>query len=105
MTRYALELLEPPETLRFADVILPILKNDSLLPYEKVTALMDLPGVNGVFENLRLYDQVFRLNRGPNRIQLNKLWELLCHEILTRLRSGEVDLDPLGPHCSDAEMA
>lgn len=105
MTKDALALLEPPENVRFADAILPILKDDSLSPYEKINALMDLPGVCGVFENLRLYDQVFRLNRGPNRIQLNKLWELLCHEILTRLRSGEVDLDPLGPHCSDAEMA
>jgi len=66
---------------------------------------MDLPGVCGVVENLRLYDQVFRLNRGPNRVQLNKLWELLCHEMLTRLRSGEVDLEPLPPNCCDTEIA
>jgi hypothetical protein len=91
--------------VRFADAILPILKNDSLVPYEKIVALMDLPGVCGVFENLRLYDQVFRLNRGPNRVQLNKLWDLLCHEMLTRLRSGEVDLDPVGPHCCDEIIA
>merc|ERR1711904_330718 len=77
--------------------ILPILKDDALLPYEKVTALMDLPGVCGVFQNLRLHDQAFRMNRGPNKVQLNKLWDLLCCQILNRLRSGEVDLEPLGP--------
>merc|ERR1712224_187926 len=105
MTKEALELLQPPEAVRFADVILPILKNDTMIPYEKVTALMDLPGVCGVFQNLRLHDQVFRMNRGPNKVQLNKLWDLLCCEILKRLRSGEVDLEPLGPHCSDAHAA
>jgi ankyrin repeat protein len=105
MTADALKLLEPPEPVRFADAILPILKNDSLQPYEKVAALMNLPGVCGVFENLRLYDQAFRMNRGPNRVQLSKLWELLFHDLLTRLRSGEVDLEPLRPHCSDAETA
>merc|ERR1711977_522871 len=104
MTKGALELLEPPENVRFTDAILPILKNDELLPYEKVTALMDLPGVCGVFQNLRLHDQVFRMNRGPNKVQLNKLWDLLCCQILNRLRSGEVDLEPLGPHCCDADF-
>jgi len=104
MTQGALELLQPPHCVRFKEVILPILKNESLLPYEKVTALMYLPGVNGVFENLRLYDQFFRLNRGPNKVQLNKFWELLCKELLTRLRSGEVDLEPAGAHSIDSEM-
>lgn len=104
MTQDALELLQPPDCVRFKEVILPILKNQSLLPYEKVNALMDLPGVFGEFENLRLYDQVFRLNRGPNKVQLKKLWDLLCHELLMRLRSGEVDLEPAAPHCSDIEM-
>jgi len=100
-----LELLQPPNCVRFKEVILPILKNDSLLPYEKICALMDLPGVYGVFENLRLYDQVFRLNRGPNKVQLNKLWELIGKEMLTRLRSGEVDVEPVDSHCSETVKA
>jgi len=103
MTADALRVLQPPDCVRFKEVILPILKNQSLLPYEKVNALMDLPGVYGIFENLRLYDQVFRLSRGPNKVQLNKLWDLLCHEMVMRLRSGEVDLEPIGSHCSDIE--
>merc|ERR1719160_1027981 len=102
MTADALRVLQPPDCVRFKEVILPILKNRSLLPYEKVSALMDLSGVYGVFENLRLYDQVFRLNRGPNKIQLKKLWELLCHELLMRLRSGEVDSEPVGPNSTGA---
>jgi len=105
LTGDAIELLQPPENVRFTEAILPILKNDALLPYEKLTALMDLPGVCGVLENLRLHDQLFRMNRGPNRVQLNKLWDLLCCEMMKRLRSGEVDLEPLGPHCSNAQAA
>jgi ankyrin repeat protein len=104
LTQDALELLQPPDCVRFKEVILPILRNDSLLPYEKLCALMDLPGVYGMFENLRLYDQVFRLNRGPNKVVLNKLWELLGREMLMRLRSEEVDLEPFGSHSSDAEV-
>jgi ankyrin repeat protein len=105
LTQEAMRLLQPPECVRFADVILPILKDDALLPYEKVTALMDLPGVYGVVQNLRLHDQLFRMLRGPNKVQVNKLWDLLCCEILKRLRSENVDLEPLGPRCHDAAAA
>lgn len=103
LSQDALEALEPPKCVRFKEVILPILKNQSLSPYEKVSALMDLPGVYGVFENLRLYDQAFRLNRGPNKVQLSKLWELLCEELVMHLRTGDADVEVVDPRCNDTE--
>eukprot|EP00746_Dinoflagellata_sp_MGD_P162735 gnl/MRDRNA2_/MRDRNA2_90429_c0_seq1.p1 gnl/MRDRNA2_/MRDRNA2_90429_c0~~gnl/MRDRNA2_/MRDRNA2_90429_c0_seq1.p1 ORF type:complete len:491 (-),score=64.34 gnl/MRDRNA2_/MRDRNA2_90429_c0_seq1:224-1606(-) len=105
LSQDALEVLEPPGCVRFKEVILPILKNKTLSPYDKVSALMDLPGVYGVFENLRLYDQVFRLNRGPNKVQLSKLWELLCKELITHLHAEDIEIEPGGAQCHDIEAA
>lgn len=105
LSKEAIEVLQPPESVNFAKKLLPILKDPSLTPYAKVDELLNLPGVCGQFANLRLYDQVFSRMRGPNKIQLGKFWELLCSEMLQRLRSEKADLDTNRPCTREREKS
>lgn len=104
LPKEVLELIRPKERVNFAHCLLPILKDDSLSTFDKVDALMNLPGVMGQFKGLRVYDQVFHARRGPNKVQTGKLWELLCKELMRRLLSGDVDM-ALGPHLDAAAQA
>lgn len=96
--------LAPPESVNFAKTILPILKDENLTPYERLDSMLRLPaGGNHKLCHLRIYDQVFHPKRGPNKIQLGKIWELMGKEMLKRVLSGECDLDPPGPHLDEKE--
>eukprot|EP00927_Polykrikos_kofoidii_P073579 TRINITY_DN69608_c0_g1_i1.p1 TRINITY_DN69608_c0_g1~~TRINITY_DN69608_c0_g1_i1.p1 ORF type:complete len:1145 (+),score=180.32 TRINITY_DN69608_c0_g1_i1:37-3471(+) len=90
LSHSAKDALEPPEAVNFTRHIIPILKKGQV-PTDKLQEVLDLPGVNGKVENLRLYDQVFELRRGPQSGRLGKLWELLCKDMLQRMWSGLVD--------------
>jgi ankyrin repeat protein len=98
----ATKLLEVSEKVAFGKHVAPILHKDDLNIHEKLQALLTLPGVQYNYNNLRLYEQFFPSTAGPSKMRLHICWECLALPLLRRLRSGETDLDPPGPHLSDS---
>jgi len=89
----SVRLLEPSDSISFSKKVIPIV-NSGLRPYEKLENLLDLPGVSCNVANLRLHEQFFSPNHGPNRVRLMKMWEGLARDLVLRLRSGKTDLEP-----------
>lgn len=96
LSREAVKALSVPDGIKFVETVLPILKNEAMSPYQKVEALLDLPGVAGLPSNLRLRDQLFSMRRGPTKVLLTKLWEVLGRELLPRLRNEKTELNDSG---------
>lgn len=98
----AREMLEVPEVVSFGKRMAPILNDTSLTVYEKLQALLELPGVQYKPTFLRLHEQFFPTIGGPSKVRLQKFWTELIAPLMRRFRSGETDLEPPGPHMSDA---
>eukprot|EP00418_Pyrodinium_bahamense_P066468 CAMPEP_0179082604 /NCGR_PEP_ID=MMETSP0796-20121207/37254_1 /TAXON_ID=73915 /ORGANISM="Pyrodinium bahamense, Strain pbaha01" /LENGTH=849 /DNA_ID=CAMNT_0020779997 /DNA_START=36 /DNA_END=2585 /DNA_ORIENTATION=+ len=98
------KVLAPPEEVDFAKKILPVLKDEDLTTYEKLVALLELPGVCQNARNLRLHDQFFDPRLGPNKVRLRKFWELLASPLVRRMQSGECDLSPPRPSMVEEEI-
>jgi ankyrin repeat protein len=94
LSEKATRAIMPPEHVDWSKKILPILKDESLLPNHKLEKLFDLVRGSGGFDGLHLYDQLFDSRRGPNGTRLNQLYNNLCREMISRLRSGVVDASP-----------
>jgi len=88
----ASKALQPGEGLNFTRAILPILRDESLTPDQKLEQMLHLPGAFKSFENLRLRDQLFNTRKGPNKVLLSKLWESLGRVMLQRLHTEETDI-------------
>jgi len=100
LSEKTLKTLEPPEAIAYSKAILPILKDEMTL-YDKLQTLLGLPGVNQNLRNLRLHEQFFDPNRGPNTIRIQKMWECLALPMIRRLRNGETDSDEPDPRLDD----
>lgn len=98
----AVKLLEVPETVAFGKRMAPILNDDGMAAYDKLQALLELPGVQYNPGNLRLHEQFFPSMGGPSKVRLQKFWESLVGPLFRRFRSGQTDLDPPEPHMADA---
>lgn len=96
-----IQMLQPPEGVCFAKRLLPVLKDAEKSPYERLEAIMGLPGVRNEPKNLRLHEQCFDPKTGPNKVRLLKIWEGLALPLLSRLRTGEVELAPLGEQVTE----
>jgi len=95
------EMLEVPEVVSFGKKLAPILNDISLTVYDKVQALMELPGVQYNHSKLRLHEQFFPTIGGPSKVRLQKFWECLISPLLRRFRTGDTDLELPGPHMSE----
>lgn len=95
------ELIGPPDVVKFSTRILPLLNNNDLTLYEKLNGLLTLPGVNYNPSCLRLHEQFFPSMGGPSKVRLQKFWTQLIEPLIRRLRTGETDIEPPGPHLSD----
>jgi len=93
MTEGTMKKLEVPEDISYAKAIVPVLKDESLPPNAKLRALLNLPGVNGGPQNLRLSDHFFHPGRGPNEVRLKKVWESLILPIIENLQIDGSDLE------------
>merc|ERR1712070_529978 len=78
----------------FGKRLLPILSNQEMTVYDKVQAMLELPGVQQNPSHLRLHEQFFPSIAGPSKVRLQKFWECLIAPLFRRFRSGETDLDP-----------
>lgn len=96
-------LLEPSSHVSFSKGILPILKTGDPL-WNKIKALLSLPGVKQDPINLQLHNQLFDPKHGPNKVRLMKIWELLAEPLIRRMRSGEADMEPLPPNASEEDI-
>lgn len=101
----ALEELKPPKQIGFVANILPVLQDPDLTYFEKLESIMHLEYVGGSPENLRMTDQFFSPLKGPNKIQLKKVWDLLAKEMLKRMRTGEMDIEQLNRDVEQDEEA
>lgn len=90
----ALRALHPSESVHIGLKIMPILKDESMSPYDKLDALMNLSGTCGSFAKLRIWDQLFHVRSGPNKAAAKRLWTMLGFEMLGRLRSERCDISP-----------
>lgn len=90
----SLDLLRPPESILFVKHMLPVLQDEDLTYFDKLKTIMTLERAAGDPSNLRITDQFFHPVKGPNKVQLKKIWDHLAKEMLKRLRTGEVDCDP-----------
>lgn len=97
----AVKQLEVPETVAFGKRISPILNDTEMLVYDKMQALLELPGVQYCPSNLRLHEQFFPSMGGPSKVRLQKFWESIIAPLFRRFRSGETDLEPPGPHMAE----
>lgn len=88
----AVKRMDVPDNFCFAKAILPIFKDEEKSLFEKLDAILDLPGIHRNPFNLRLYEQNFESRRGPNKVRIQKVWETLALPLLRRLHSGETDL-------------
>lgn len=98
----AMKLLEVPEHVAFGKHLAPILNDPDMNVYDKMLALLELPGVQYNPAKLRLMEQFFPSVAGPSKVRIQKFWECLIAPLLRRLRSGDTDLEPAGPHMTEA---
>uniref|UniRef100_A0A7S4QR61 EF-hand domain-containing protein n=1 Tax=Alexandrium monilatum TaxID=311494 RepID=A0A7S4QR61_9DINO len=101
---HTLKKLKPPEEVDFTKVILPLLKDEDKLPYEKLQELLNLPEVHHHFRNLRIHEQCFDPRLGPNKVRLRRLWELLALPMVQRQTSGETDMPCARRGMSEEDM-
>eukprot|EP00746_Dinoflagellata_sp_MGD_P141700 gnl/MRDRNA2_/MRDRNA2_74768_c0_seq1.p1 gnl/MRDRNA2_/MRDRNA2_74768_c0~~gnl/MRDRNA2_/MRDRNA2_74768_c0_seq1.p1 ORF type:complete len:808 (-),score=171.10 gnl/MRDRNA2_/MRDRNA2_74768_c0_seq1:292-2715(-) len=87
------DMIKPPAQISFAAHILPALQDPDTTPFEKLETILSLETVAGKPENLRMTDLFFHPVKGPNKIQLKKMWDLLAKEMLKRLGTGMADID------------
>eukprot|EP00928_Gymnodinium_smaydae_P002820 TRINITY_DN11024_c0_g1_i2.p1 TRINITY_DN11024_c0_g1~~TRINITY_DN11024_c0_g1_i2.p1 ORF type:complete len:878 (+),score=182.91 TRINITY_DN11024_c0_g1_i2:37-2634(+) len=86
-----LKLFDPNEHNNFAKRVIPVLTSDKCT-FDKLEELYALPGVTSNLNNLHLYDALFSMRHGPNKVRLQKLWDGLMKELLLRQSTGKVDL-------------
>jgi len=88
-------LLMPNDNVSMSKRVLPILSNEKLTPYGKLEQLLSFPTVTFCSKNLRMYEQFFHVRSGPNKVRLQKVWEGIARDMLKRMLTGDVDLQPL----------
>eukprot|EP00928_Gymnodinium_smaydae_P079002 TRINITY_DN63033_c0_g1_i1.p1 TRINITY_DN63033_c0_g1~~TRINITY_DN63033_c0_g1_i1.p1 ORF type:complete len:857 (+),score=142.59 TRINITY_DN63033_c0_g1_i1:70-2640(+) len=93
----ALELIKLPEDIDFAKKILPIIKDETTSSCDKIDKLLSLRGVCQNTSRLRFHDQFFDPISGPNKVKLQKIFNLLMQPVLRDIRTGNVGMDPSPP--------
>lgn len=100
LTESTIDVIQPAAAVNFTKKLIPIL-NSSNPVYQKLEDLLSLPTVGYCTKNLRLYEQFFSGRTGPNKVRLQKVWQNIACDLLRRLRSGETDIEPGGPHLTN----
>jgi hypothetical protein len=92
--------LEPKEDISYNKGMLHILKDDTLSVFGKVQALLDAAHSQSA-QQLRMYEQFCDPKSGPNKVRLQKTLEVLAIPLLKTMASGNVELEPPGPHMAE----
>lgn len=95
LSQESLKLIEPSSHIQFSKSVLPLLQNTELSFYDKLEAIITLPGVNYALAHARLYEQCFHVKTGPSKVRITKIWNHLGFEAMRRLRTCITDMTPL----------
>ncbi|CAJ1330344.1 unnamed protein product [Effrenium voratum] len=97
-----LNIIKPSEGVDFSKRVIPLVKDETMTPLQKIEELLMLPGVSQVPERLRLHETFFHPLQGPNKVKLKLVWTHLIKPLIPRLRTCEVDMDvEPSPHLSE----